>query len=250
MRWRAKKAVGPSRASAPLKVLLPTLSAKKPWVRIFVSYCCANAATQSKLQIHPEQLKSHQIKTCFVGDIYVGDWLDTKLSRTQWAAHVFVALMSPKYLHSRGYQLKYKQAMGRRARSAIRVVVVIVRPCDWKATDASERKVLPREGRLVSGRQGGTTPSTTSRRAFVARAVMNEIVRANSRAATSNRKQEGAASRQAHLVVGIEGRARRWKSQGQAIAKQARCRVTAALVNSGSEDVPRRTRYARQTGRR
>lgn len=147
----AKKAVGSLRAAPPSKVPSPTARAKKPVVRIFVSYGHTNAAAQEKLQIHLAQLKRDEVQTWFDGDMHAGDRLDTEISRKLRAAHVFVALISPEYRHSHWCQLEYKRARGPRARNAMRVVVVIVRPCDWKVTAASELKVLPRDGRPISG---------------------------------------------------------------------------------------------------
>jgi hypothetical protein len=156
-------------------------------VRIFVSYCHANAAAREKLQIHFAQLKRDEVETWFDGDMHAGDRLDTEISRKLRAAHVFVALMSPKYLHSRWCQLEYRRAMGRRARNAMRVVVVIVRPCDWKATVASELKVLPRDGRPVNGwrtADDAFNDVTQGLRGVVraVRTAMNEGAKANSRA--------------------------------------------------------------------
>lgn len=146
-----KRASPRTRAPTATKTPAPTTKPKKAKVRIFVSYCHANAAAQEKLQIHLAQLKRDEVETWFDGDMHAGDRLNTEIGRTMRAAHIFVALMSPEYIHSRWCQLEYKRAMGRRARGSMRVVVVIVRPCDWKETGASDLKVLPRDGRPVSG---------------------------------------------------------------------------------------------------
>lgn len=122
----------------------------KATVRIFVSYCHANAVQQAKLQVHLAQLKRDEVVTWFDGEIKAGDKLNAEISRKLRAADIFVALMSPEYIASHWCQLEYRRAMGRRAKGLMRVVVVIVRPCAWKDTGASELKVLPRDGRTVS----------------------------------------------------------------------------------------------------
>lgn len=147
----ARAAAGKVRTTDSSEKATPPAKGKKPKVRIFVSYSHANAVQQAKLQIHLAQLKRDEVETWFDGDMHAGDRLDAEISRKLRASHVFIALMSPEYLHSHWCQLEYKRAMGRRARNAMRVVVVIVRPCDWKATAASEIKVLPRDGRPISG---------------------------------------------------------------------------------------------------
>lgn len=142
---RAKPAVC---ASAPAQVAAPKLG--KATVRIFISYCHANVVQQAKLQVHLAQLKRDEVVAWFDGEMEAGDKLNTEISRKLRAADIFVALMSPEYIASHWCQLEYRRAMGRRARGSMRVVVVIVRPCAWKDTGASDLKVLPRDGRAVS----------------------------------------------------------------------------------------------------
>ncbi|WP_245930799.1 toll/interleukin-1 receptor domain-containing protein [Methylobacterium radiodurans] len=142
---RAKPA---ARAPAPRTAAAPKPGKAK--VRIFVSYCHANAVQQAKLQVHLAQLRRDEVEIWFDGEMEAGDKLNTEISRKLRAADVFVALMSPEYIASHWCQLEYRRAMGRRARGSMRVVVVIVRPCAWKDTGASDLKVLPRDGKAVS----------------------------------------------------------------------------------------------------
>lgn len=138
------------RAPDPSKPPAPTTKTPKAKVRIFVSYCHANSAQQAKLKVHLAQLERDEVETWFDGEMAAGDKLNTEISRKLRQADIFVALMSPEYIHSHWCQLEYNRAMSRRVRGAMRVVVVVVRPCAWKATGASELKVLPRDGRPVS----------------------------------------------------------------------------------------------------
>lgn len=146
----AGKASPRTRPPDPSKTSVGKAKAAKQPVRIFVSYSHANVAYQEKLQIHLAALKRNEVETWFDGDMAAGDKLNTEISNKLRAAHVFVALMSPEYIHSHWCQLEYRRAMGRRAKGAMRVVVVVLRPCLWKDTGASELKVLPRDGRTVS----------------------------------------------------------------------------------------------------
>ncbi|WP_246692716.1 toll/interleukin-1 receptor domain-containing protein [Methylobacterium sp. WL64] len=133
----------------PSKPTAPKAKAKKATVRIFVSYSHANVVQQAKLQIHLAQLKRDEVETWFDDHMAAGDKLSTEISRNLREADIFVALMSPEYLASRWCQLEYNRAMGRRAKGLLRVVVVVVRPCAWKDTGASDLKALPRDGRSV-----------------------------------------------------------------------------------------------------
>ncbi|MGU3421433.1 TIR domain-containing protein [Methylobacterium sp. D54C] len=80
-----------------------------------------------------------------------GDKLDTEIARELRKAHVFVGLLSPDYLASNYcWKIEYKRAMGRRANGTMRVVAVVLRPCDWKSTTAAGFKLLPEDGREVT----------------------------------------------------------------------------------------------------
>ncbi len=115
-----------------------------------MSYSHGNAAQQAKLRIHLAKLKRDEVEIWFDGDMDAGDALNAEISRRLLDAHIFVALLSPEFIHSHWCQPEYRRAMGRRAKGAMRVVVVVLRRCDWQDTGASALRVLPRDGRTVS----------------------------------------------------------------------------------------------------
>lgn len=120
-------------------------------VRTFVSYSHKDEAARTKLETHLAQLKRDGVSTWFDGDLNAGEALDTNIARQLRRAHVFVALLSPEYLASTYcWEVEYKRAMGRRARGTIRVVAILLRPCDWRNTRAVGFKLLPKDGRPVS----------------------------------------------------------------------------------------------------
>ena len=123
---------------------------EKPEVRIFVSYSHADEAVRAKLDVHLANLKRNAVSTWFDGDMIAGDAISRDIGRALRNAHVFVALVSSDYLHSRYCQLEYRRAMNRQARGLMRVVAVIVRPCDWKAAPIAAFKLLPHDGRSVA----------------------------------------------------------------------------------------------------
>ncbi|AWN49460.1 toll/interleukin-1 receptor domain-containing protein [Methylobacterium terrae] len=122
----------------------------KPEVRIFVSYSHVDKEVRRRLETHLAPLKADNVTTWFDGDMDAGDKLDTKISRALREAHVFVGLISSDYLASHYcWSIEYKRAMNRRARGTMRVVAVVVRPCDWKSTPAAGFKLLPEDGRTL-----------------------------------------------------------------------------------------------------
>ena len=127
----------------------PTASGRE--VQIFVSYSHVDSAIRDKLEVHLAALKRDGVVTWYDGDMQAGDALDSEISRALRQSHLFVALLSPDYLASNYcWKLEYQRAMGRRARGALRVAAVVVRPCDWKATTAARFKLLPTDGKPVS----------------------------------------------------------------------------------------------------
>jgi hypothetical protein len=157
MRARARSQnTGPAPAApgthrTPTPAANPRARAEKPEVRIFVSYSHRDAEARRKLAIHLAPLERENVRTWFDGDMDAGDKLDTGIARALREAHVFVGLLSPDYLASNYcWRIEYRRAMNRRARGTMRVVAVVVRPCDWKSTPAAGFKLLPEDGRDVT----------------------------------------------------------------------------------------------------
>ena len=129
----------------------PKSASEKSEVRIFVSYSHVDDAVRAKLETHLATLKRDGVSTWYDGDLTAGDSLRRGIARELRRAHLFVALLSPDYIASHYcWKLEYQRAMNRRARGAMQVVALIVRPCDWRATRAAGFKLLPADGRPVS----------------------------------------------------------------------------------------------------
>ncbi|ABY30319.1 toll/interleukin-1 receptor domain-containing protein [Methylorubrum extorquens] len=144
----AKAKPGPR---SPARPAVPRPKPEKPEVRIFVSYSHRDADARQRLETHLAPLKREGVTTWFDGDMNAGDKLDTGIARALRNAHVFVGLLSPDYLASNYcWKIEYKRAMGRRANGTMRVVAVVLRPCDWKSTTAAGFKLLPEDGKEVT----------------------------------------------------------------------------------------------------
>jgi hypothetical protein len=121
--------------------------AGKPEVRIFVSYSHHDAAAQEKLNRHLAPWRRDGVTVWYDENIELGAALNTEIGRELRRAHIFVALFSPSYLDSHYcWDIEYKRAMSRRARKLMRVVAVVVKPCGWKQTRATDFKLLPKDG--------------------------------------------------------------------------------------------------------
>lgn len=101
--------------------------------------------------MHLAPLVRDGVSIWYDGDLDAGDALDASISRELRQAEIFVALLSPDYLHSRYcWDIEYKRAMNRRARGTMRVVAVVVRSCDWRSTRVARFKLLPKDGKPVT----------------------------------------------------------------------------------------------------
>ena len=158
MRARAPKRPGKVAAPAakarakPPRLAPPSTAQKpgKPEVRVFVSYSHVDKEIRRRLETHLAPLKADNVATWFDGDMDAGEKLDTAIARALREAHVFVGLISSDYLASHYcWKIEYRRAMNRRARGTMRVVAVVVRPCDWKSTPAAGFKLLPEDGRTL-----------------------------------------------------------------------------------------------------
>ena len=158
---RARAPISTRKAAAQSKVVRsPARNARpsgaqnrneKPEIRIFVSYSHLDAEARRKLETHLAPLKGDNVSTWFDGDMDAGDKLDTGIARALRNAHIFVGLLSPDYLASHYcWKIEYRRAVNRMARGTMRVVAVVVRPCDWKSTKAAGFKLLPDDGREVT----------------------------------------------------------------------------------------------------
>ena len=119
----------------------------KASVRIFMSYSHHDAGALAKLNTHLAPWRRDGVTIWYDENIEPGAALTTEIGRELRRAHIFVALFSPTYLDSNYcWDIEYKRAMARRARKLMRVVAVVVKPCGWKQTRASNFKLLPKDG--------------------------------------------------------------------------------------------------------
>lgn len=136
------------KAATPVGRAKPAVA---PAVRMFISYSHLDEAHQKKLDVALTPLRHKGLETFFDGDILAGEKLDPKIARELRRADIFVALLSPDYMHSKYcWNIEYKRARGRQSRGTLRVVDVVVRDCDWKETKAALHKLLPKDGKAVS----------------------------------------------------------------------------------------------------
>jgi len=139
--------------SLPISILpvLRHLFTSMP-IRAFISY----AHTDEK---YLERLHKHLVMLRREGDLQ--DWSDHKIlpgsklgdtiSTSLNESNLFIALLSPDYLASNYcYEKEFEQARKMHEEGRIRIVPVILEPCDWLASPFSEFMALPKDGLPIS----------------------------------------------------------------------------------------------------
>ncbi len=112
-----------------------------------MSYSHYDVGAQEKLNRHLAPWRRDGVTVWYDENIGPGAMSSTEIARELRRAHIFVALFSPSYLDSHYcWDIDYKRAMSRRARKLMRVVAVVVKPCGWKQTRATDFKLLPKDG--------------------------------------------------------------------------------------------------------
>lgn len=91
------------------------------------------------------------ISTWYDRDILAGSPVHREIANALVSSNLFLALVSPDYVNSAYcYEKEFEQALSQTAAGAMRIVPIIVEPCDWKSTPFAQFKALPKDGSAVS----------------------------------------------------------------------------------------------------
>lgn len=91
------------------------------------------------------------LKEWYDREILAGDPVDSEVSANLESADLFLALASPDFLHSNYcYEKEMERAIEKHEFGQMRVIPIIVEPCDWKASPLVRFKALPRDGEPIS----------------------------------------------------------------------------------------------------
>ncbi len=117
----------------------------------FISYSHADEELRNKFETHLAMLKREgAIEVWHDRQMLPGDAVDETISRYLLDADVIIALISPEYLASSYcYEKELSAALERQAKREARLVCVILKHCDWKASPLSRGLACPRDGKPV-----------------------------------------------------------------------------------------------------
>ena len=120
--------------------------------KAFISYSHQDAAVVDRLLKHFAVLRREKhLAAWFDQKILAGGDIDEEVSRHLDECDLFLPLVSADFLSSNYcYDTEMKRAMERHEAGTMRIVPIIVEPCDWKASPLRRFKALPRDGVPIS----------------------------------------------------------------------------------------------------
>ncbi|MBI5260337.1 MAG: toll/interleukin-1 receptor domain-containing protein [Bradyrhizobium sp.] len=120
--------------------------------KAFISYSHRDEKALERLHTHLATLRREgSISAWYDREILAGDDIDRKIDAALAESEIFLALVSPDFLASNYcYEREMASALERHADGSLRVVPIILEPCDWKSTPLANLKVLPKDGKPIS----------------------------------------------------------------------------------------------------
>ena len=118
----------------------------------FISYSHRDAWALERLHTHLAMLRREgKITAWYDREIVAGGNIDKEIGNHLEACALFLALVSPDFLASHYcYEEEMARAFERHNANEIRIVPIIVEPCDWKSSPLGNLKALPRDGKPIA----------------------------------------------------------------------------------------------------
>lgn len=118
----------------------------------FISYSHADEKALDRLHKHLAVLsRDGDLNAWTDHKILPGAKLDAEISAALEKSGLFVALVSPDYLASNYcYEKEFTRALELANAGKLRIVPVIVEPCDWQASPLRQFAALPKDGKPIS----------------------------------------------------------------------------------------------------
>jgi len=119
---------------------------------LFFSYSHKDEALRDELEVHLAMLKRDGLIDAWHDRrILAGDVLDPAIDSKLDSADIILLLCSPEFLNSKYcYDVEMQRAMERHERGEGRVIVVILRPCEWQRSPFAKLVVTPTDGKPIS----------------------------------------------------------------------------------------------------
>lgn len=121
-------------------------------IRAFISYSHADEKALERLHKHLAVLQREDLLAAWYDHaILPGENLGQTINAELDRSDLFLALLSPDYLASKYcYEKEFQHALDLAKEGRLRIVAIVVEPCDWLSTQFSQLMALPKDGKPVS----------------------------------------------------------------------------------------------------
>ncbi|MCP1168211.1 toll/interleukin-1 receptor domain-containing protein [Limimaricola litoreus] len=121
-------------------------------MKAFISYSHADYRYVERLHVHLKPLKRQNgLETWYDRDLLAGDYLDKEVMQNLEDSDIFIAMTSPDFIASDYcYSTEMKRAVDLQNSGCLRIVSIILEPCQWKDTPLAKFLVTPRDGKPIS----------------------------------------------------------------------------------------------------
>ncbi|RUV91932.1 toll/interleukin-1 receptor domain-containing protein [Mesorhizobium sp. M1A.F.Ca.IN.022.07.1.1] len=120
-------------------------------VRAFISYSHADEKSLERLHKHLAMLRREGLHDWSDNKILPGQKVGDQIAASLANSTLFLALLSPDYLASNYcYENEFQKAQELAAAGAIRIIPIILEPCDWLSSPFSEYLAMPKDGKPIS----------------------------------------------------------------------------------------------------
>jgi len=121
-------------------------------MKAFISYSHIDERYVKRLHTHLSQLKRDgHINTWYDREISAGGILNEEIRQNLDSSDIFIAITSPDFLGSSYcYDKEMTWAIERHELNNMRIVPIIVEPCDWLNSPLSKFRATPTDGKPIS----------------------------------------------------------------------------------------------------
>jgi len=121
-------------------------------IEVFISYSHKDESLKDELYIHLANLtRQNKIKPWQDRAIEAGTEWDTEIKARLESAGIILLLITPRFIASEDcFDKEMQRAMERHAAGTVRVIPIIMKPCDWQGTPFSKLQVLPKDAKPVT----------------------------------------------------------------------------------------------------
>jgi hypothetical protein len=121
-------------------------------MNVFISYSHKDEIYLEDLHKHLSQLKrEHFLNAWSDHNILAGGNFKLEIKSNLQNSHIFIALVSPDYIASNScYEKEFEYALQMYEEGKIRIIPIIVEPCDWKSSPFKKFVALPKDGKPIS----------------------------------------------------------------------------------------------------